>query len=293
MARSKHTDDCGIYKWTNLVTGRVLVGQAGSTTGFTARKCTYFSQLRSGKYKTNNHFQRSFTKHGEANFSFEILERMPIGDLTIEQHKPILTAREQFWLDHYRALPGGVYNQVGTVDGPLRGSFRSSETKAKMSVSMKGKKRDARARANISAAHTGVPWSEKRRATHERKKQEAAEALAKLPVPAPKIPKKRGPVPGTHSPSEETRAKIGDANRGRPSPGKGKTRAPEIGQKISAAKTGKEQTEAQRAGAKAGAEKLRGRQWSQKRRHTHEAKQASIAAEKAAATTAVTLSEAA
>src|SRR3989344_2847347 len=94
----------GIYKWTNLVTGRVLVGQTGSTVGFKKRKNNYMSELRRGIYN-NSYFQRSWNKHKEENFAFEILETH-LDNLS-------LTAREQFWLDYYRALSAGVYNNVG------------------------------------------------------------------------------------------------------------------------------------------------------------------------------------
>jgi len=136
--KPKHTDDCGIYKWTNLITGRVLVGQCGSTTGFLHRKAQYLCAMRAGTFP-NAHFMNSVKKHGIESFQMEPLEVLPQGSLTIEEHKPILTAREDYWIEFYRNLPGGVYNQIGPADAPNRGRIFDEEFCKKVSAGRKGK----------------------------------------------------------------------------------------------------------------------------------------------------------
>lgn len=148
----------GIYRCVNKVTGRSLVGQVGSTQTFGIRRSRYLHLLRKNGYKYNKHFQRSFSKYGEENFEMEILERMPIGSLTLDEHKPILTAAEQRWLDHFRASLGGVYNQIGPADSPTRGRKMSDEQKQKMSAMKIGVKRgpmSEQQKKKLSIAHTG------------------------------------------------------------------------------------------------------------------------------------------
>ena len=140
----------GIYKWTNLITGRALVGQAGSTTGFKRRRSNYVNALKKGTYG-NAYFQRSWDKHGEANFRFEVIQ--VIGD------DDLLTKYEQLWVDHYRELPGGVYNDRGPVDAPRRGAKVTEESKQKWreTVARNGglPPHTAEALAKMSLTHKG------------------------------------------------------------------------------------------------------------------------------------------
>lgn len=234
----------GIYKWTNLVTGQVLVGQAGSSGGFRKRYMNYVCDLRKGKYG-NTHFQRSFAKHGEYNFSFEILEVIPAADLAADQHKALLTAREQFWVDHYRFLAGGVYNQVGPVDSPSRGAKLgplSEEHKAKISAANKGKRKGLPAppmteehKENIRKARAKQviqPHVIEAMAAANRGKSRSEEVKAKISAKNKGKTSWRKGIPM----SDDTKTKIGAANRGRPNPNKGKKRDPAIGAKISATK---------------------------------------------------------
>lgn len=119
----------GIYKWINLETGKVLVGQCGASTGFAARRSHYLSDLRKNKYG-NRHFQNAWNKYGESIFEFSVIEEIEDG---------YLTAREQYWVDFYRDSPSGVYNQVGPVDNPNRGARRSDEVRIRISEAKKGK----------------------------------------------------------------------------------------------------------------------------------------------------------
>lgn len=106
----------GIYKWENLVTGRVYVGQ---TNNLHRRHGEEKSQLRNNRFGINNRYlQASWNKHGEANFQYSVLETI-VCDVVAD--KSYITSREQWWYDFYGALSGGLYNQAGPVDAPNRG----------------------------------------------------------------------------------------------------------------------------------------------------------------------------
>lgn len=141
----------GIYMWHNKITGRVLVGQ---TQNFSKRKAAYIGKLRRGAYISNKHFQRSWTKNGENAFEFIILER--IAKLAF------LTYFEQSYLNYYRTLPGGVYNEIGPADAPRRGTHISEIHKNQISMALKGiPKRDGFGE-EISKRQLGVKLSPER-----------------------------------------------------------------------------------------------------------------------------------
>lgn len=126
--------DSGIYIWKNKVTGRVLVGQ---TTNFVNRKRTYLSRLKNGKHN-NCHFQRSWDKHGAENFEFNIVQHVEHDPQLILKY--VLTAYEKVFLDYYRKLPAGVYNQKDPEDSNAVGVKRSEETSRKISALKSGEK---------------------------------------------------------------------------------------------------------------------------------------------------------
>ena len=190
--------DFGIYKWTNLVTGRVLVGQTGPTQGFSKRKIKYLSPLRKGKYG-NTHFQRSFTKHGESNFTFDVIE--------YHTDDSKLTEREQFWVDHHRALPAGVYNAPGPVKTPMRGADFSAEALEKMRIATTARMAIPENRQRLVDANTGKKQSaetiEKRVSKFRGRKmgQDFSDKMSE-------IAKNRQPI------SEETRQRQSDSHKG-------------------------------------------------------------------------------
>ena len=164
----------GIYGWFNLITGRVLVGQTGNTVRFIKRKAQYIYKLKAKKWE-NLHFQRSWNKYGASNFDFRVVE--------ILSDNLRLTERENFWIEHYRNLQGGVYNQIGPADAPRRGAKNTIEHNMKTSLANRGKskpkqsietiekrrfktiglKRSEQARRNISAGKVGKGFSKKHR----------------------------------------------------------------------------------------------------------------------------------
>lgn len=99
----------GIYKWENTVTKTVYIGQ---TNDFSRRRREEKYLLQKGGF-SNRHFQASWKKHGANNFTFSILEEV--------KNCMFLTSFEQAYLNYYKSLGAGVYNQGGPADSPTRG----------------------------------------------------------------------------------------------------------------------------------------------------------------------------
>ena len=78
---------CGIYKITNLVNGKIYIGSA---IRIDRRFKSHLSQLR-GNYHINSHLQNAFNEYGIDNFKFERIENV--------KDKNKLLEREQYYLD--------------------------------------------------------------------------------------------------------------------------------------------------------------------------------------------------
>jgi group I intron endonuclease len=109
----------GIYMLTNKITGDIYVGQS---TDISKRFRNYFNigYLNSKSYRIN----RALVKYGYSNFSLTILEYCSISDLTM---------REQYYFQKLEPQ----YN-ILKIAGSSLGFIHSAETKAKISVSLKG-----------------------------------------------------------------------------------------------------------------------------------------------------------
>src|SRR5947209_3441719 len=90
----------GVYKWTNLVNGKVYIGSAARS--FEVRLSHYKSRFKVGKCH-NTHLQRAWDKYGSHNLVFSVVERcLPIN----------CEGREAFWIAYYDATnPECGYNQ--------------------------------------------------------------------------------------------------------------------------------------------------------------------------------------
>jgi group I intron endonuclease len=182
----------GIYIWQNTLTKRTLVGQ---TSCFRRRYNEYMSLLTRNIYG-NEHFQRSWNKYGAQSFKFSILE--------VVDNRDFLTYYEQVYIEYYRHLSGGVYNQLGPADSPRRGCRHSVEARAKISAALRnrpaeknhwiGRRHTDSSKQKISQAKLGVPLG---RPTEEHRKKIS---LAKMGV-------------RVHTP--ESRAKMSRAKRGK------------------------------------------------------------------------------
>jgi group I intron endonuclease len=72
---------CGIYKITNIVNGKVIIGQSRNVN---SRWGSYLSLLRRNKYP-NQHLQAAWNKYGEQNFKFDIIILCSVENLNSEE----------------------------------------------------------------------------------------------------------------------------------------------------------------------------------------------------------------
>lgn len=202
------TEESGIYQIVNLVNGKVYVGSASN---IRMRWNLHKSQLRRGKHHSIK-LQRSWSKHGEECFQFEVLEITGISELI---------QREQFWMDAKKAYIEG-YNSSREA-GRITIIF-TAETLAKRSASLRGLKRTPETKARMSAARKGIPMS-------EAQKKKLSDALKGRPRPPHLVQAtaaaNRGKKAKPHvieamqagrraKPlSEETRKRMSDAQRAR------------------------------------------------------------------------------
>jgi group I intron endonuclease len=149
---SSSLSQSGIYCIRNLVSGRRYVGSAKKLSDrwkahrYLLRDCRHHSRT----------LQRSWKKHGEEAFVFEVLE------LVDDPHQ--LVTREQFWIDKLHAANPKLGFNVSPTAGNCLGVRHSDEAKAKMSAFQKGKPKSAEHRRAIGDAQKGkiIPEDQRR-----------------------------------------------------------------------------------------------------------------------------------
>lgn len=213
----------GIYQIRNTANGKVYVGSAVNPR---TRLNYHVSNLRRTKH-ANSKLQRAWHRYGEALFELSVIEQVP--------NARDLIAREQYWIDTLDAVDAG-YNIRRIAQSNL-GLRATDATKAKMSASNKGRKMSAEARAKISAANKGrsrFTLEQRAQMSIDRKgRAHTEEARVKIGVASTgrkqssaTIEKRnasmvimraeRGPI----IVSEQARARISAANKGKPGRGK-------------------------------------------------------------------------
>lgn len=144
-----------IYKTTNLITGKIYVGQKKSDK-FLAEK-----YLGSGK-----RLREAINKYGEENFKVELIEEINSSEL--------MDIREIYWISYYNATNGDIgYNlsEGGNVNrtmvgenNPFYGKHHNEEAKAKMKEAHKHRiyrKHTEEEKLKIGLRHKGKIVSEK------------------------------------------------------------------------------------------------------------------------------------
>lgn len=116
---------CGVYAITNVASRKIYFGSSIDIEGRFKR---HKRELSRGTHH-NKHLQRAWNRYGESQFIFQCVEECPE------------SSRTQLEDQYIRgAIPGGTYNQGGTVGGGRKGVPCSSETKSKIGDANRGRK---------------------------------------------------------------------------------------------------------------------------------------------------------
>lgn len=186
----------GIYKITNTINNKVYIGQSKK---LDKRYNGHLYRIKRKEHH-NEHLQRSFDKHGEDKFVYEILEE--VKDLSI------LDLREKHWIDHY----GGI-NSDNTYNfkDPLLNEY-SDYVRSKMSKSSLGE----------NNPNYGNKWTDEQRKkmSESRKGKSWEELYGKSRADEMKLNQSKSQKGRKHS--DETIEKIRQANIGEKNPAYGK-----------------------------------------------------------------------
>lgn len=127
-----------VYKATNLVTGKIYIGQ--TTRSLELRKQAHFQAAYKG---SNTHFHQSIRKYGPDNFSFEILQEVST--------KKELNRLETYYIQKFDSIKQG-YNMVdgghnnimfnGKVKKKHDAIMRSEEVRNKISNTLKAYRKE-------------------------------------------------------------------------------------------------------------------------------------------------------
>lgn len=116
----------GIYKITSITSGKIYIGCASNVR---TRINGHLYNLRKDKHN-NSYLQRAWTKYGEENFIFEMIEKCDISDLH---------AREHYWVNELNSLNRSTGYNLKPTD-PNGCSIHSEATIEKLRQANKGKK---------------------------------------------------------------------------------------------------------------------------------------------------------
>lgn len=130
----------GIYKITNLIDGKIYVGQ---TVNYRKRKNTHLASLKRGKHH-NSHLQRAFNKYGESSFEIELIKECKISELD---------SLEKEYIEKLNCLSG--CNGYNLMDGGQKFRNFTPEVRRKMSLAGKGRVFTEEHKKRISEAQKG------------------------------------------------------------------------------------------------------------------------------------------
>lgn len=190
----------GIYAITNITTIKVYVGSSVNIEG---RWKTHKKLLRQGVH-WNTHLNNAWKKNGEKAFVFSVLEEVV--------DRAALQEREQHWLDKHKCYDrANGYNKAMSVRGSVT-PVVSAETRRKLSDAAKRNGKTPEHIKKIADALRGKPKSEE-------SKRKISETLTGRTLPEghkKKISAGMFASDRVYGPtSEETKAKLSAANKGR------------------------------------------------------------------------------
>lgn len=205
-----------IYKTTNLVNGKIYIGQ---------RACNRYPSEDTFYLGSGTYFKAAVEKHGKENFIKEILmlctpER--IDDL------------EVFWISFYKSTNKSIGYNLANGGGGTRGYKFTDIARQNCSIGQRGKKMTAGAVERSRISRTGAKRSEE-----SRRRMSESQKGKKLPEEVKAKLRGRVPVNKGKKPSEETCLKMSLAKKGKPSPKRGLKMTLEQREKLSNAHKGK------------------------------------------------------
>ena len=149
---SSHTMT-GVYAIRHIASGKRYVGSAAVS--FRRRWATHLACLRRGTHHSC-HLQSAWSKHGEAAFSFDVVETcLPCHAVAVEQ----------VMIDFYKSASREYGYNIAPMAGSNRGLSRnngrkaSDEVRAKMSAAQRGRKHSEETRKKMSKSMTGLKRS--------------------------------------------------------------------------------------------------------------------------------------
>lgn len=171
----------GIYKITNIINGKVYIGQSGDINR---------RWINHSHNEQNKHLKSAFEKYGKTNFDFEVIKELHNTPLT----QILLDDYEKKYITEFNSMnPENGYNkrEGGTggkpseetkakISNSMIGKIRSSKTREKMSASKKGIKHSVESRANNSDSHKGqTAWNKGKKASTEARAKNRVSHLGK------------------------------------------------------------------------------------------------------------------
>jgi|SRR3990167_7585417 len=144
----------GIYTIVNKANGNCYIGSAVDVFN---RRCVHFWSLRKGNHH-NAHLQRAWSKYGEGNFEFIVLEYCDKGALLEREQHHIDTLQPEY---NICTMAGNTLGRKFSQEAIEKirlahlGKVTSQETRIKLSAVGKGRIITAETRAKMSAAQMG------------------------------------------------------------------------------------------------------------------------------------------
>lgn len=167
-----------VYKATNLVDGKIYIGQTVQTLWRRRRAHENLSA------KPSTYFHRALAKHGFSNFAWEIVDTC--------ESKEVLHTREQHWINQFACMAPAGYN---SAEGGKGGAY-TEEHKKRISEALKGRDVSPETREKMRRLMTGKKLSPSHIETLKSKVGEKNHFFGRA-----------------HS--EETRKQIGEKSKGR------------------------------------------------------------------------------